>query len=114
MTNNIVSTKDIWKWVGLGWRTTCCGLGWVGFQKVDPCPCLRYRRHRERQRRGECRRREYVRLLVLRYFLVHDEIMVMLLKLFFSVAKNKKPASQGVCKVTNVPGVDEYSGANDK
>jgi len=47
MTNNIVSTKDIWKWVGLGWCTTCCGLGWVctlvgwvGFQKVDPCPCL--------------------------------------------------------------------------
>jgi len=31
MTNNIVSTKDIWKWVGLGWCTTCCGLGWVGF-----------------------------------------------------------------------------------
>ena len=27
MTNNIVSTKDIWKWVGLGWCTTCCGLG---------------------------------------------------------------------------------------
>ena len=36
MTDNIVSTKDIWKWVGLGWCTTCCGLGWVGlgFKKL--------------------------------------------------------------------------------
>ena len=52
MTNNIVSTKDIWKWVGLGWVGLVYnmlwvglglyfgGLGWVGFQKVDPCPCL--------------------------------------------------------------------------
>jgi len=25
-------------WVGLGW--VCTLVGWVGFQKVDPCPCL--------------------------------------------------------------------------
>ena len=27
-------------WVGLGLYFG--GLGWVGFQKVDPCPCLVY------------------------------------------------------------------------
>ena len=44
---NVVSTKDIWKWVGLGWvgvqhvvGWVCTLVGWVGFQKVDPCPCL--------------------------------------------------------------------------
>jgi len=40
MTNNIVSTTDIWKWVGLGWVGVQHVVGWVGFQKVDPCPCL--------------------------------------------------------------------------
>ena len=30
MTNNIVSTKDIWKWVGLGW-VGVQHVGWVGF-----------------------------------------------------------------------------------
>ena len=31
MTNNIVSTKDIWKWVGLGWVGVQHVVGWVGF-----------------------------------------------------------------------------------
>jgi len=33
-----VGVQHVVGWVGLGLYFG--GLGWVGFQKVDPCPCL--------------------------------------------------------------------------